>query len=137
VRSSLLVGARAARFCPPSSAQLLTGVSMSTIRSSREIDRVFRTAHRATSSLVIALAAPTPPGRDRNGRVAVVAGKKLGGAIVRNRAKRVLRAAAREAGAPWPEFDIVLIARPRTPAASSHDVAREVRATVKRAGVES
>lgn len=108
---------------------------MSTIKSSREIDRVFRTAHRASHSLVIALAAPTPLGRDLHGRVAFVAGKRLGGAVVRNRSKRVLRAAAREAGAPWAGYDVVLIARPSTAKASSHAVARSIEGAVRAAGL--
>lgn len=45
------------------------------------------------------------------GRVAYLAGKRLGVAPKRNRAKRVLREAARLEGAPWPGFRVVLIAR--------------------------
>jgi ribonuclease P protein component len=108
---------------------------MSTIRSSREIDRIFRGARRASQPLVIALVAQTPSGRDPRGRVAVVAGKKLGGAVVRNRAKRVLRAAAREAGAPWPGFDVVLIARPSTTRSSSHEVAEAIQSAAKTKGL--
>lgn len=44
-------------------------------------------------------------------RATVVAGRKLGGAVQRNRAKRRLRAALREVGAPC-GADIVLVARP-------------------------
>ena len=108
---------------------------MSTIKSSREIDRVFRTAHRASQPLVIALVAPSPPGRDLHGRVAFVAGKKLGNAVLRNRAKRVLRAAAREAGAPWGGYDVVLIARPKTSRSSSREVARSIATAVRAAGI--
>jgi ribonuclease P protein component len=105
---------------------------MSTIRSSREIDRLFRAAQRAAHPLVIALAAPTPPGRGQDGRVAFVAGRRLGGAVVRNRAKRLLRAAAREAGAPWSGFDVVLIARPSTVSSSSTEIAAAIRNVVDR-----
>jgi len=45
------------------------------------------------------------------GRVMFVAGKKLGNAVVRNRCKRVMREAARHAGAPWPGFDVAVMAR--------------------------
>ena len=45
------------------------------------------------------------------GRVAFVAGKKLGTAPERNRAKRRLREAARSAGAPWRGYDVVFVAR--------------------------
>lgn len=99
---------------------------MSTIRSSREIDRVFKSARRATGVTAILLVAKTPPGRDPLGRVAVVAGKRVGNAVVRNRAKRVLRAAAKEAGAPWKGIDAILVARPTTAGSASHTVADEV-----------
>ena len=48
---------------------------------------------------------------DREGRVAFIAGKKLGGAVWRNRAKRRLRGVFYEVGGPYPGWDIVLIAR--------------------------
>jgi hypothetical protein len=71
---------------------------VSTIKSSREIDVMFRNARRAAHPLVIALAANAPPQRGRNGRVAYIAGKKLGGAVVRNRCRRVGRSANRQTG---------------------------------------
>lgn len=99
---------------------------MGALKSSAEIDRVFQSGQRIPSKLVISLVAPTPEGRDRNGRVAVIAGKKLGGAVVRNRAKRLLRAAVREAGGPWPGRDVVLIARESALASNSSDISRAI-----------
>ena len=87
---------------------------MSTIKSSREIDTLFREAKKAAHPLIIVLAAQTPEGRGRTGRVAFIAGKKLGGAVVRNRSKRVLRAAAQRCQGPWAGYDVLLIARPDT-----------------------
>ena len=49
-------------------------------------------------------------GDERAPRCAVVAGRLLGGAVVRNRAKRRLREAVREVGLA-PGVDVVLIAR--------------------------
>ncbi|TLM78872.1 MAG: ribonuclease P protein component [Actinobacteria bacterium] len=94
---------------------------MRTIRSSAEIDRLFREGTRATHPLLVVLVSPAPaacPG----GRVAFVAGRKLGGAVARNRAKRVLREACRRAGGPWDGLDAVLIARAATGAASPADL---------------
>lgn len=108
---------------------------MITIKSSREIDHVFRTGRRQADPLVIALVAPTPPGRDRFGRVAFIAGKKLGGAVTRNRAKRLLRAAARAAGAPWEGHDVLLIARADTLKYSSSLLEGAIVRTLKKAGV--
>lgn len=108
---------------------------MSTIRSSREIDHVFGAGHRAAHPLVIALVAPTPPGRDPHGRVAFIAGKKTGNAVTRNRSRRVLRAAAASAAAPWAGYDVLLIARAQTPKASSDEVKKAIEQVLAKAGV--
>ena len=57
------------------------------------------------------LARKRDEGHDLHGRVAFVAGKKLGGAVWRNSAKRRLREACRAAGGPWPTYDMVFIAK--------------------------
>lgn len=108
---------------------------MSTIKSTREIDTIFRTATRVAHPTLIALVARTPEGRGHDGRVAFVAGKKLGGAVQRNRCRRVLREAARRAGAPWAGFDVVLIARPTTATASAAELDAALGSIVSRAGV--
>lgn len=97
---------------------------MSTIKSSREIDAVFREARRIAHPCAIALVATTPERRDPQGRVAFVAGKKTGGAVQRNRAKRVLREALRRAGGPIQGYDVVLIATKATGSASAIELDR-------------
>ena len=84
------------------------------IKSSREIDAMFRGAIRAGDSTLMLLARRTPEGRGRTGRVAFIAGKKLGNAVFRNRAKRVMRASVARSGGPWPGWDVALIARRST-----------------------
>src|SRR5512141_2585187 len=108
---------------------------MSTIRSSREIDTVFRDARRAAHPLLIALVAQTPEGRGRSGRVAFIAGKKLGCAVRRNRSRRVLREMVLRAGGPWPGYDIVLIARPGTAVASPQELDSALSAALSKAEV--
>ena len=49
-----------------------------------------------------------------DGRAAFVAGKKLGNAVWRNRAKRRMRAACRAANASRPGYDIVFLAKKST-----------------------
>jgi ribonuclease P protein component len=106
-----------------------------TIKSSREIDAVFREAKRSAHPLIIVLAAQTPERRGRVGRVAFIAGKKLGNAVVRNRSKRVLREAARRCEGPWNGYDVLLVARPTTRDAACKELDTALRAQLVRLGV--
>lgn len=102
---------------------------MRTIRSNREIDDLFREGARVSHPAVNALVGRTRVADETGGRIVFVAGKRLGGAVQRNRAKRVLRAAARRSGEAWPGFDVALIARPstaRSSAASLDEALRHV-----------
>ncbi len=108
---------------------------MRTIRSNREIETIFLRGRRVAHPLVVALYRPTAAADGDGARVAFVAGKKVGGAVSRNRAKRVLRAAARRLGAPWPGYDVVLIARPLTGRAPSADLDAAVSSVLERGGV--
>ena len=106
-----------------------------TIKSTTEIDALFQRGTRASESEVVVLAGATPTGRGPEGRVAFVAGKKLGSAVRRNRAKRVLRASARRMGCPWAGYDVVLIARTHTADAVWKDVDASMGRALARAGV--
>ena len=64
---------------------------------------------------------------DGPGRLTAVASRRVGGAVQRNRAKRVLRAAAAEVGVA-PGVDIALVARRGAVDSTSPDVADELRA---------
>jgi ribonuclease P protein component len=108
---------------------------MSTIKSTREIDTIFRTANRIAHPLLIALISSTPEGRGQDGRVAFVAGKKLGGAVWRNRSKRVMREAVRRAGGPWPGYDIAVMARVGTATADADALDAALAGIIDRAGV--
>jgi len=82
-----------------------------TITSNVEINDLFQEARRSVHKNLIVLIADEKPERDYQGRVAFIAGKRLGNAPQRNRAKRLLREAAKLAGAPWEGLRVVLIAR--------------------------
>ena len=63
-------------------------------------------------------------------RVAVVASRRVGTAVRRNRAKRVLRAAAESCALP-PGADVALVARASTAELSSETVASDLRSVVE------
>ena len=107
---------------------------MDTITSSAEIDRLFGNGRRARRATITVLCIDTPQGRGAEGRVLFVAGKKLGGAVVRNRSKRALRAAVRRAGRAWPGRDVALIAGPGTAGAPPGRLDRDLEEALVEAG---
>ena len=69
-----------------------------------------------------------------SGAVAFVAGRRVGGAVLRNRARRILRAAWRElASGVRDGFDVVLVARQAIRGARSHELVAEVDGLLARA----
>lgn len=109
---------------------------MSTIKSSREIDSMFRGAAKAANPVVMVLAAKTPMQRGQAGRVAFVAGKRIGNAVFRNRCRRVLRESIRRCGGPWPQWDVIVVARAKTATAKADELDRAVQASLRRTGVQ-
>jgi ribonuclease P protein component len=72
------------------------------------------------------------------GDVAFVAGRKIGGAVERNRAKRILRAALREAAPDGVvNRDVVLVAREGIRGAGSRDLIEEMGELLEQAGARS
>ena len=69
-------------------------------------------------------------------RIGFSVSKKLGGAVQRNRARRVMRAALAEHLSPnCGGYDIILVARARTPHLKSTQVSRTLAALLQRAGL--
>jgi ribonuclease P protein component len=91
-----------------------------TVRTAR-IQKVFREGKPVHGKRVVLFLAPG------SGEFALVAGKKIGGAVQRNRARRVLRAALREvAPRGMEEHDIVLVAREGIRGARTQDLITEM-----------
>jgi ribonuclease P protein component len=92
-----------------------------------DITTVLRSRQQRAGRLVVAHAAVRPARAADRARVAVIASRRVGGAVQRNRAKRLLREAAR----PLPlraEVDLVLVARPGCASARFDAVRAEVAA---------
>lgn len=97
-----------------------------TIKSTDEIDTLFKTAQRISTANLIVLLSETKGKRGLTGRVAFIAGKRLGSAPLRNRAKRLMREAAFYAQAPWDGFDVVFIARNETASAKLVELVKDM-----------
>lgn len=69
-----------------------------------------------------------------SGNVAFIAGRRVGGAVVRNRARRILRAAWRELAPRVREgYDIALVARAAIRGAKTQDLVAEMLELLSRA----
>lgn len=99
-------------------------VSPQRLRQSRDILATMRSRRRCVGDVVVTHARQND-GHPDSVQFAVVASKKVGSAVSRNRAKRLLRAAARQV--PWtPGVDVVLVARAATVTASLDAVTSEL-----------
>lgn len=108
---------------------------MRTLKAASEIDALFKTGRRGSTDLIVVLSAPTPERRGPGGRVVFVAGKKLGGAVMRNRCKRVLREAVRRAGGPWGGHDVAVVARFHVATATPAELDAALVLGLRKAGV--
>jgi len=99
------------------------------IRRRGEFQRVFDGGRRVHGRHLTIIAAPATGGESRLG---IVASKKLGGAVVRNRAKRLIREMFRTNAGPATASDLVVIPKPSVVSVEAAEVIRDYRATLKR-----
>ena len=108
---------------------------METIKSKVDFGRVFSGGKRANHRLVRMTVLRHSEGGPA--RVAFVAPKRLGNAVFRNRCKRVLREAAREAGFPHEGYEVIFFATRSTHDAHPHEVAQAMESLMDRFGRRS
>jgi ribonuclease P protein component len=106
-------------------------IAVDRLRDGRDVVATLRArSHRAGSTVVLHVRPTSLPVT----RIAVLASRRVGNAVERNRAKRVLRAAARTVA--WsPGNDVVLVARAETGTAGTRVVADELRELAARLDV--
>ena len=95
--------------------------------------RIYARGKSYVSPLVVVYALKN---RTKNVRVGITTSKKVGNAVQRNRSRRVIREAFR-ALVPRvrPGFDLVLVARGKTPYVKSTDVRRQLERQLQAAGL--
>ncbi|MGI6045789.1 MAG: ribonuclease P protein component [Eggerthellaceae bacterium] len=84
---------------------------METIKSSEEIEFLFKNGRRYNSLYITLIVYESARQHDQRGRVAFIAGKKLGNAVWRNAAKRRMRAIYQEIRPSSSHLDIIFLAK--------------------------
>jgi ribonuclease P protein component len=104
------------------------------LRPHGEFDRVRQKGRSWSHPLLVIIVVTRTAGSIDQARVSVAAGKKLGGAAVRNRVKRKMRAAIQRVYADLPALiDLIVIARQPGLTASVEDWVKALTVTLQRA----
>lgn len=105
------------------------------LKENREFHRAYKRGKCYSSPAVVTYIVKK---RESGIRIGITTGKKIGNAVTRNRARRVITAAWREVFPCIDQtagYDIVFVARSRTPAMKSGEVAEIIRAQLHSAGI--
>ena len=100
------------------------------LRTGGEFDAVFKRGTRLEGRLFLLVAAPN---RLRHDRLGLAVSRRVGGAVQRNRARRLVRESFRRlAPRPGPSVDLVVVARAEIVGCGQAEVDRELRERVLR-----
>lgn len=104
-----------------------------TIRNNYEFRRAYNRGNSFVSGVVVLYVLKN---RKKVSRIGITASKKVGNAVKRNRARRVIREAVFSLQPSIkPGFDLVFVARGKTPYVKSTDVEKNLRRLLKQAKI--
>ena len=106
-----------------------------TIKGKGEIEELFKSGKRIKLRGAILIASTKDGGRGQVGRVAFIAGRKIGNAPKRNFSKRRLRHVAKILGLPPVGYDIVFIARKQTATMDFSDLVESCKRALEDEGI--
>lgn len=108
-------------------------VKSTTLNQNKDFRRLYYRAKSEASPCVVTYAMKNRAGKTR---VGITSGKKIGGAVQRNRARRVIRAAFSQLeGRLKGNYDIVFVARTRTTEVKMQAVLADMEAQLIKLGV--
>ena len=104
-----------------------------TIKENKDFRRIYAKGTSYASGILVTYAIRN---RTREVRIGITTSKKIGKAVLRNRSRRIIREAFREISDSVKNgYDIVFVARAKTPFVKSYDVLRSMKKELKEAGV--
>ncbi len=104
-----------------------------TLKRNNDFRRLYSRGRSYASSVVVIYVMKN---RSNDVRVGITTSKKIGKAVLRNRSRRIIREAFRcIADNICPGYDLVFVARGKTPFVKSYDILRAMKKELKEAGV--
>lgn len=104
-----------------------------TLKENKDFRRLYSRGRSYSSAVLVTYVMKN---RTRNVRIGITTSKKIGKAVMRNRSRRIIREAYYQlADEIKPGYDLVFVARGRTPFVKSTDILRAMRKELKEAGV--
>ena len=108
-------------------------MKLKAVNKNKEFIRAYRRGQSFVGSLVVVYVIKNRYGFTRFG---VTSSKKIGNAVKRNRARRVLRQSVRNIGFDMTQgYDIILVARAKTAYVKQQQVEAQLRVLAKQAGL--